>query len=48
MTKKQLKEKNSRQRVMVKMNTGERVYKSEKDYDRQRSKRETVKQLTEY
>ena len=34
MTKKQIKEKNRRNRVMVQMNTGARVFKSAKDYDR--------------
>ncbi len=34
MTKKQMKEMNKRNRVMIIMNTGTRVYKSAKDYDR--------------
>lgn len=38
MTKKQIKEKNKSQRVLVLMNTGTRVHKSAKDYDRRRNK----------
>ena len=34
MTKKQMKEKNKKNRVLVPMNTGSRVHKSAKDYKR--------------
>ena len=38
MTKKEIKERNKLQRVFVPMNTGTRVHKSAKDYDRRKNK----------
>ena len=38
MTKKEIKERNKLQRVFVPINTGTRVHKSAKDYDRRRNK----------
>ena len=43
MTKKQIKEKNRKNRVMVMFNTGTRTHKNAKDYDRKRVKEETRK-----
>lgn len=40
MTKKQQKEKNKKRRVLIPFNTGGRVLKSEKDYNRQKGKLE--------
>lgn len=37
--KKALREKNKRDRVLVPFNTGSRIYKSKKDYNRQASKK---------
>ena len=39
MTKKQIKEKNNRNRVRVLFNTGTRTHKSAKDYDRKKFKK---------
>ena len=39
MTKKQIKEKNRKNRVMVGFNTGTRTFKSAKDYDRAEGKK---------
>ncbi len=38
MTKKQLKEMNKKRRVMISMDTGVRVFKSGRDYDRRQNK----------
>lgn len=38
MTKKQKKEKDSKQRVLVQFNIGERVFKSKRDYNRKDNK----------
>jgi len=43
--KKAQREKNKRDRVLVQFNTGSRIYKSKKDYSRQRSKKE-VRDMT--
>ena len=40
MTKKQQKEKNKKKRVLVPFNTGVRIFKSGKDYNRQEGKKE--------
>lgn len=48
MTKKQLAEYNKMQRNTVSMNTGTRVHKGVKDYDRQREKQATRKAMQEY
>ena len=39
MTKKQIKEKNRKNRVMVMFNTGTRTFKSAKDYSRAEGKK---------
>lgn len=39
MTKKQEKERNKKNRVMVNFNTGTRTHKSKKDYNRAESKK---------
>lgn len=39
MTKKEKKEKNRQQRVLVTFNTGQRTHKSKKDYNRQKNKK---------
>jgi hypothetical protein len=39
-TKKQQKEKNSKRRLLIPFNIGERPHKSKKDYDRQQMKKE--------
>lgn len=46
MTKKQIKEKNRKNRVMVGFNTGTRTFKSAKDYDRKKEKEFCRKALT--
>lgn len=48
MTKKQLKEKNRKNRVIVTFNTGTRTFKSAKDYDRKKEKEICRKALTTY
>ncbi len=48
MTKKQIKEKNKKNRVMVEFNTGTRTFKSAKDYDRKKEKEFCRKALTAY
>lgn len=45
MTKKQLKEKNAKQRVFFEMNLGTRNMKSAKDYDRKKLKKNLKKML---
>jgi hypothetical protein len=47
MTKKQLKEYYAQDRTRALFNTGTRTFKSAKDYDRARSKRETRRALDE-
>lgn len=47
MTKKQIKEKNNRDRVRVLFNTGTRTHKSAKDYDRKKEKLFIKKYLTD-
>ena len=47
MTKKQMKEKNNRNRVRVLFNTGTRTHKSAKDWDRQENKLFCKKYLTD-
>lgn len=47
MTKKALEEYNNSQRTRVTWNTGTRVHKSVKDYNRQSMKQETRKALAE-
>jgi len=47
MTKKALAEYNKQQRGVSGMNTGTRVHKSTKDYDRQREKQTTRKAMQE-
>lgn len=39
MTKKQLKEKNKKNRLLIPFNTGTRTHKSAKDYDRKKYKK---------
>jgi predicted secreted protein len=46
MTKKQIKEKNKKNRVMVNFNTGTRTFKSAKDYSRKDGKEICRKALT--
>lgn len=48
MTKKQIKEKNRKNRVMVGFNTGTKTFKSAKDYDRKKEKEICRKALTSY
>ena len=48
MTKKQMKEQNNRNRVMVYFNTGTRTHSTPKDYDRKKSKKELRKMLDNY
>ena len=48
MTKKQIKEKNKKNRVMVGFNTGTRTFKSAKDYNRKKEKEFCRKALTVY
>lgn len=48
MTKKQIKEKNKKNRVMVGFNTGTRTFKSAKDYNRKKEKENCRKALTNY
>lgn len=48
MTKKQIKEKNKKNRVMARFNTGTRTFKSVKDYDRKKEKEICRKALTNY
>ena len=48
MTKKQIKEKNKKNRVMVGFNTGTRTFKSVKDYSRKAGKEICRKALTSY
>ena len=43
MTKKQKKAKNNENRVLVTFNTGTRIHKSKKDYNRKKMKREVDK-----
>lgn len=48
MTKKQIKEKNRKNRVMVGFNIGTRTFKSAKDYNRKKEKEICRKALTNY
>jgi predicted secreted protein len=48
MTKKQIKEKNRKNRVIVGFNTGTRTFKSAKGYDRKKEKEFCRKALTAY
>ena len=45
MTKKQKKEQNNKNRVLVQFNIGERPHKSPKDYDRKKLKKELKKDI---
>ena len=46
-TKKQEKEKNKKQRVLVPFNTGTRVHKSKKNYDRKNNRKAIEKEMEE-
>lgn len=48
MTKKQIKEKNKKNRVIIGFNTGIRTFKSAKDYNRKKEKEICRKALTNY